>query len=240
INKGETITMCPLVVKGKVLVGNSGGEMGVRGWLTALNANDGKIAWRAYNTGPDKDCLIGEKFKPFYASEKGKDLGVASWPPDQWKIGGGTVWGWISYDPDADLIFYGTGNPGPWNPDLRPGDNKWTITIWARNPDTGYAKWAYQIIPHDAWDYDEIMENIAVDMQWQGKMRKLLLHPGRSGFMFVLDRETGELLSAESFQPVNWAKGFDLKTGLPQVDPSKVTHTGVIARQVCPSSTGAK
>jgi hypothetical protein len=119
INKRETITMAPLVVKGKVLVGNSGGQMGVRGWLTALDVNSGKIAWRAYKTGPDKDCLIGEQFKPFYASEKGKDLGVATWPPDQWKIGGDTVWGWISYDPELDYIYYATGNPGPWNPELR-------------------------------------------------------------------------------------------------------------------------
>jgi PQQ-dependent dehydrogenase (methanol/ethanol family) len=123
---------------------------------------------------------------------------------------------------------------------MRPGDNKWGISIFARKPETGEAKWAYQIVPHDAWDYDEIMENIAVDMNWKGQMRKLLIHPGRSGFVFVLDRETGELLSAEKFQPVNWAKQYDLKTGLPEVDPSKATHTGVYARQVCPSSTGAK
>ena len=126
INQGETITMAPLVVKNKVLVGNSGGEMGVRGWLTALDLNSGKIAWRAYSTGPDKDVLIGADFKPFYTMDQGKDLGVSSWPPEAWKIGGGTVWGWISYDPELDLIYYGTGNPGPWNPEQRPGDNKWT------------------------------------------------------------------------------------------------------------------
>ncbi|MGH9521315.1 MAG: PQQ-binding-like beta-propeller repeat protein, partial [Terriglobales bacterium] len=170
----------------------------------------------------------------------GKDLGVKTWPPDAWKLGGGTVWGWISYDPELNLVFYGSGNPGPWNADMRPGDNKWTITIWARNPETGEAKWAYQIEPHDAWDYDEIMENIVVDMNWQGKMRKLLLHPARNGFMLVLDRETGELLSAQPYEPVNWAKGYDLKTGMPDIDPSKVTHTGEIARDICPSSTGAK
>ncbi len=240
IHLGETTTMAPLAVKSVVIVGNSGGELGVRGKVTALDIKTGKIVWRAYNTGPDSDALIGPDFHPFYKKDQGKDLGVSTWTPDAWKIGGGTVWGWISYDPELNLIFYGTGNPGPWNPDMRPGDNKWTITIWARNPDTGQAKWAYQVIPHDAWDYDEIMENIAIDMQWQGKMRKLLLHPARNGFMMVLDRETGELLSAANFQPVNWAKGFDLKTGLPQVDPAKRTHTDYIARQVCPSSTGAK
>src|SRR3954471_23674797 len=125
INIGETMTMAPLVAKGKVLVGNSGGEVGVRGWLKALNASDGKVAWTAYSAGPDADCLIGPNFKPFYPTDQGKDVGVKTWPPDHWKIGGGTVWGWISYDPELDLIYYGTGNPGAWNPELRPGDNKW-------------------------------------------------------------------------------------------------------------------
>ena len=117
-----------------MLVGNSGGEFGVRGWLTALDTNSGQIVWRAYSTGPDSDCLIGPEFKPFYESERGKDLGVKTWPPERWQIGGGTVWGWISYDAGANLIFYGTGNPAPWNPELRPGDNKWTCGVFARNP----------------------------------------------------------------------------------------------------------
>ncbi|MGC2552130.1 MAG: PQQ-binding-like beta-propeller repeat protein, partial [Candidatus Sulfotelmatobacter sp.] len=223
-----------------VLVGDSGGELGVRGKLTALDLKSGKILWRAYNSGPDKDALIGPDFKPFYPKDQGKDLGVSSWTPDQWHMGGGTIWGWISYDPELNLIYYGTGNPGVWNDDMRPGDNKWSITIWARNPETGAAKWAYQIEPHDGWDYDEIMENILVDMPWQGKPRKLLLHPGRTGFMFVMDRETGEVLSAENFVPVTWAKGYDLKTGLPMEDPDKRPHTNHYARGVCPSSTGGK
>ena len=240
IHVGETTTMAPLVVKNVAMFGNSGGELGVRGKVTALDINSGKLVWRAYNTGPDSDVLIGPDFKPFYKKDQGKDLGVSTWPPDAWKIGGGTVWGWISYDPETDTVFYSTGNPGPWNPDVRPGDNKWTITLWARNPENGQAKWAYQIIPHDAWDYDEIMENIPVDMNWQGKARRLLLHPGRNGYMLVLDRDTGELLSAETFEPMNWSKRYDLQSGLPEVDPTKVPHTGVIARQICPSSTGAK
>lgn len=241
INYGETTTAAPLIVKNIVITGDSGGELGVRGKVVGLDLNTGKVVWTAYSTGPDKDVLIGSNFKAFYPKDQGKDLGVSSWPADAWKLGGGTVWGWISYDPETDLIFYGTGNPGTWNPDMRPGDNKWGISIFARKPETGEAKWAYQVVPHDAWDYDEIMENIAVDMNWHGQMRKLLIHPGRSGFVFVLDRETGELLSAEKFQSsTNWAKGYDLKTGLPDVDPAKVTHTGVYARQVCPSSTGAK
>jgi PQQ-dependent dehydrogenase (methanol/ethanol family) len=123
---------------------------------------------------------------------------------------------------------------------MRPGDNKWSITIWARDADTGQAKWAYQVVPHDAWDYDEIMENILVDMPWEGRSRKLLLHPGRTGFMFVLDRETGEVLSAEKYEPVNWANSYDLKTGLPDINLDKRTHFGKYATHICPSSTGAK
>jgi lanthanide-dependent methanol dehydrogenase len=102
------MTMAPLVAKGKVFVGNSGGEFGVRGWLTALDVGSGKIAWRAYSTGPDADVLIGSRFKPFYAQDQGKDLGVKSWPGDAWRTGGGTVWGWLAYDPELDLLYYGT------------------------------------------------------------------------------------------------------------------------------------
>lgn len=240
INTGETTTMAPLVVKNVVIIGDSGGEFGVRGKVVALDLKTGHEIWRAYTTGSDQDVRIGPGFKAFYAKDQGKDLGVKSWPADEWKLGGGTVWGWISYDPELNLIFYGTGNPGPWNADLRPGDNKWCITIFARDPETGYARWAYQMVPHDAWDYDEIMENIPVDMQWQGKMRKLLLHPGRNGFMFVLDRETGQVLSAEKYEPTNWATKYDLQSGLPVVDPGRVAHTGITARDICPSSTGAK
>jgi alcohol dehydrogenase (cytochrome c) len=155
-------------------------------------------------------------------------------------MGGGTTWGWISYDPELNLIYYGTGNPGVWNPDQRPGDNKWSCTVFARDPDSGEARWAYQISAHDAWDYDEIMENVLVDMRWGDRMRKLLIHPGRTGFVFVMDRESGELLSAEKFEPTNWAHGYDLKTGKPDEDPTKRTRQGAVVRNICPSSTGGK
>ena len=178
INMGETITMAPLVVKGKVLVGDSGGEMGVRGWLAALDASNGKLVWKAFSTGPDRDVLIGADFHPFYPSDKGADLGVSTWPPEAWKIGGGTVWGWIAYDPDLKLIFYGTANPGPWNQEQRPGDNKWTTTLFARDPDTGSARWALQYNPHDEHDYDGINEQILLDMTVNGQLRKV---PAASG-----------------------------------------------------------
>jgi lanthanide-dependent methanol dehydrogenase len=240
INKGESMTMAPLVVKGKVLVGNSGGEFGVRGWLTALDAASGRIVWRAYSTGPDKDVLIGPEFKPFYASDKGKDLGVSSWPPGAWKTGGGTVWGWISYDPELDLIYYGTGNPGPWNPDQRPGDNKWTSGIFARDPDTGAARWFYQWNPHDVHDYDGINENVLLDLDIQGRRRKVLVRPERNGYVYVLDRATGEVLSADPFVYVNSSKGVDLKTGRLRVMPEKETGVGKLVREICPAAPGAK
>ena len=241
VNMGETITGAPLIVRDKVYVGNSGGELGVRGKLTCLDLKTGKILWTAYSQGPDTDVRIGPDFKPFYKKDQGQDLGVKSWPPGQWKRGGGTIWGWISYDPETNLIFYGTGNPGVWDPTLRPGDNKWSITIFARDPDTGYARWAYQVEPHDHYDYDEIMENILIDMNWNGRPRKLLLHPGRNGFMFVLDRETGEVLSAQKFvASTNWASGYDLKTGLPMVNDTKQTQLGKVVSDICPSSTGGK
>ncbi|HEY5062371.1 MAG TPA: PQQ-dependent dehydrogenase, methanol/ethanol family, partial [Gemmatimonadaceae bacterium] len=240
INIGETMTGAPLVVHGKVLVGDAGAELGVRGYLQALDLATGKPLWRAYNTGTDADVLIGADFKPFYAKDRGTDLGIKTWTKDQWKLGGGTVWGWISYDPELNLLFYGTSNPGVWNPDLRPGDNKWSITLWARDPDSGHAKWAYQFVAHDAWDYDEIMENIPVDMPFNGQQRKLVIHPGRDGFVYTFDRATGEVLAAKQYQPTNWASSIDLKTGAPVEDPAKRSHDGVVTRDICPSSTGAK
>lgn len=240
IHKGETTTMAPVVVRNIAYVGNSGGELGVRGDLTAIDIKSGKILWKAYSTGSDADVRIGADFKPFYAKDRGKDLGLKTWSGEQWKLGGGSIWGWISYDPELNLLYYGTGNPGTWNPDLRPGDNKWSITIWARDPETGMAKWAYQIEPHDGFDYDEIMENVLVDMPWQGRERKLLIHPGRTGFVFVMDRETGEVLSADKFEPVTWATGYDLKTGLPHIVQEMQTHSGKYTKGICPSSTGAK
>jgi PQQ-dependent dehydrogenase (methanol/ethanol family) len=240
VNIGETITMAPIVVHGKVIVGNSGAELGVRGYVVALDLTSGKQLWKAYSTGPDADVLIGPEFKPFYARDRGTDLGVKTWTKDQWKLGGGTVWGWVSYDPETNTLFYATANPGVWNPDLRPGDNKWSITLFARDPDNGHAKWAYQFVKHDAWDYDEIMENVLVDMPVNGQPRKLLIHPGRTGFVYTFDRTTGELLNAEKFQPTNWALRVDTKTGETIEDPSKRTHEGVVTRDICPSSTGAK
>jgi lanthanide-dependent methanol dehydrogenase len=239
INRGESMTMAPLIVRDLVYVGNSGGEFGVRGWITALNLGDGSIAWRAYSTGPDADVLIGDRFRPFYPSDQGRDLGVTSWPPDQWRIGGGTVWGWISYDPERDWIFYGTANPGSWNPAHRPGDNKWTSGIFARDARTGEAVWFYQFVPHDEHDYDAVNENVLVDLPINGEMRQVLLRPERNGFFYVMDRQTGQVLSADPFGPVTWAHSIDLETGRP--NKNEEMETGFRqARGVCPAAPGMK
>jgi lanthanide-dependent methanol dehydrogenase len=240
INKGETITMAPLVVKGHVLVGNSGGEYGVRGWIVALDAKSGEERWRAYNTGPDKDVLIGPRFAPFYAAEKGTDLGVKSWPPDAWKIGGGTVWGWISYDPELNLIYHGTANPGPWNPEQRPGDNKWTGGIFARDAETGEARWFYQSVPHDLYDYDGVNELVLLNADIDGKQRKVLVRPERNGYLYVIDRTSGEVLSADAYANVNSITSIDLKTGRPAYNPEKEPKVGKVVRDICPTAPGAK
>jgi alcohol dehydrogenase (cytochrome c) len=240
INSGETMTMAPLVVKDKVLVGISGGEYGVRGWILALDANSGKSVWKAYSTGPDKDVLIGANFKPFYDGDKGQDLGVKTWPPQAWEQGGGTVWGWISYDPDLNLVYYGTGNPGPWNSEQRPGDNKWTSGIFARDADTGEARWFYQWSPHDLYDWDGINEQILLDMAWNGQQRKLLVRPERNGYVYVLDRTTGEVLSAKPFHAITTSSGVDLKTGRLQFNSDKQPITNRVVRDICPTASGAK
>lgn len=240
VNKGSTMTMAPLVVKDKVIVGNSGGEMGVWGWAAALDVKTGREIWRARNTGPDKDVLIGSDFKPFYSWMRGTDMGVKSWRGDQWKIGGAAAWGWVSYDPKLNLIYYGTSNPGVWNPDMRPGDNLWATTVWARNPETGRAKWAYQFTPHDMWDYDGVNENILADLPIDGRTRAVLVHFDRNGFAYTIDRATGEVLVAQPFKTVNWATGVDLKTGRPMLDTAKETHQGRLTKDICPSSAGAK
>jgi PQQ-dependent dehydrogenase (methanol/ethanol family) len=224
--EGQTITSAPLVIKDKVISGISGGEYGVRGFVTANDVKTGKQVWRMYSTGPE--------------AEVGFPGSVETWKGDEWKTGGGTTWGWYSYDPDLNLLYYGTGNPGSWNPDQRPGDNKWSMTIFARDPDTGKAKWAFQKTPHDAWDYDGINENVLVDINIKGQPRKVLVNFDRNGFSYTLDRATGELLMAEPFVNVNWATGVDLKTGKPIENPEKRTSASKNTKDICPSAMGGK
>jgi len=208
-------------------------------YTVAVDADSGRIAWRAYHTGPDRDVLIGPNFKPFYSSERGQDLGVKTWQGETWKIGGSGAWGWISYDPDLELIYYGSANPSPWNPELRPGDNKWTATLFARRPATGEAIWAYQMNPHDLHYYDGVNDNVFVDLSIKGQMRKVLAHPDRNGRLHVVDRATGEVLSAEAYGNVNTSDSVDLKTGRLQVVEAKATGFKTV-RDICPAAPGTK
>jgi lanthanide-dependent methanol dehydrogenase len=234
--QGATMTNAPIVIKDIVIGGISGGEFGVRGRVTAWDANTGKHMWTGYSTGPDSEVLISGDANMNYPSHKGKDLGVTTWQGDEWKRGGGTTWGWYSYDPELDLMYYSTGNPGSWNPDQRPGDNKWSMTIFARNPNNGQVKWGYQMTPHDEWDYDGVNENILFEKGGQ----KLLAHFDRNGFGYVLDRTNGKLVKAEPFGPVNWATKVDLATGIPQKDPRYGTTSKKNTEGICPAAIGFK
>ena len=164
---GQTMTSAPLVIRDKVTVGISGGEFGVRGYLTSYDVNTGKQVWRAHSVGPDNEILFDPAKTIDGATQQpaGPNSSLKTWTNEEWRLGGGTTWGWQSYDPQLNLLYYGSGNPGTWNPDQRPGDNKWSMTIFARNPDTGVAAWAYQMTPHDAWDYDGVNEMVLTDSQ---------------------------------------------------------------------------
>ena len=195
---GSTLTIAPYVVKDKVLVGSSGAELGVRGYVTAYDVHTGEQSWRAYATGPDEDVLLGKDFNgknPHYGQ---KGLGTSTWEGDAWKIGGGTNWGWYAYDPGTNLFYYGSGNPAPWNETMRPGDNKWTMTIFGRDIDTGEAKFGYQKTPHDEWDFAGVNFMLLTEQKdKEGKERKLLTHPDRNGIVYTLDRTNGDLISAD-------------------------------------------
>jgi lanthanide-dependent methanol dehydrogenase len=222
--RGETGTSAPVVAKDKVLVGISGAEFGVQGYITAYNIADGSKAWRAYSVGPDKEILFDPEKTISLGKPVGKDSSVKTWNGDQWKIGGGTTWGWYSFDPKRDLVYYGSGNPSTWNPaqragpDGKPIDQKWSLSILARDVDTGVAKWAYQLTPFDQWDYDGINESILVDnLDVKGEKHDVLVHFDRNGFAYTIDRETGTPLVAEKYDPaVNWSTGVDLDPKSPQ------------------------
>ncbi|HEU4564691.1 MAG TPA: methanol/ethanol family PQQ-dependent dehydrogenase [Gemmatimonadaceae bacterium] len=238
--RGETMTNAPIVIKDVVITGISGGEFGVRGRVTAYDANSGKEMWRGYSTGPDSEVLIDGTPNVNYESHKGKDLGVSTWQGDEWKRGGGTTWGWYSYDPELNLFYYSSGNPGTWNPDQRPGDNKWSMSIFARNPETGKVKWVYQMTPHDEWDYDGVNENILVDLPMNGRTVKALVHFDRNGFGYTLDRTTGKVLVAQPYGPVNWARSVNLQTGVPDKNPTYGTTSKKNTEGICPAAIGFK
>ena len=252
--KGETITPAPLIADNKVFIGFGGSEFAARGRVAAFNLSDGSEAWVCHNTGSDKDvCLTPDtnKANPHYGTD-GQDLGIKTFPGEDWKIGGGTAWGWYSYDPDTKLVYYATANPGLWSPQYRcPGktheecntgefDNKWTLAMFARKIENGEAVWAYQMTPFDQWDYDGINEMIITEMEVDGKKRKVISHFDRNGFAYVMDAADGTLLRATKFVTVDWAEKIDFKTGR----PIKVReHSPLeVGRNVssCPSAMGGK
>jgi len=248
-SKGQTGTSAPFVIKDKVLVGISGGEFGVQCHVTAYDVKDGKMVWRAFSEGPDDQIKVDPEKTTALGKPVGADSSLKTWQGDQWKIGGGCTWGWMAYDPQLNLFYYGSGNPSTWNPKQRPGDNKWSMTIWARNPDTGMARWVYQMTPHDEWDYDGVNEMILTDQQIGGKERKLLTHFDRNGLGYTLDRENGELLVAQKYDPkVNWTTGVDMDKnsanyGRPAVvsqystDQNGEDHN---SKGICPAALGSK
>ena len=240
----STGTGVPFVVKDKVGVGCSGAEFGVRCNWTMYSMKDGKRVWRAYSMGPDSDILVDPDKTTHLGKPVGQNSSLSTWEGDAWQIGGGSIWGHYAWDPEADLLYYGTGNPSTWNPTVRPGENKWSMTINARNPDTGMAKWLYQMTPHDEWDYDGINEMILTDQNVGGNAVKALVHFDRNGFGYTLDRISGALLVAEKYDPaVNWATHIDMKTGVPQVVPRYSTqHQGqdVNTTNICPAALGTK
>lgn len=238
--QGETVTMAPLIIGDRVIVGPSGGEYGIHGWVKALDLATGRVLWTARNMGPDSLMLArAGTFRPFY--DRGAELGLRSWAGDSWTHGGGPVWGWVTYDTELDLLYYGTGNPGPYNNEQRAGDNKWTNSVLARRPADGTLVWAYQFTPNDSWDYDANAENILVDLAIGGRRRRVLVHFDKNGFAYTIDRTNGEVLVAEPFVTVNWARRIDLRTGRPDVDSSKVTGASRgMVRNICPNLEGGK
>jgi alcohol dehydrogenase (cytochrome c) len=199
--RGVSATGAPLVVKNKVIVGIAGGEYGVRGYIRAYDAGTGAVAWTTYTVPAPGEA------------------GADTWPGDTWKTGGGATWQSGAYDPQLNLLYWGTGNPGPWNSDLRKGDNKWTCSLLALDPDTGAIKWGYQYTPNDGWDYDGNNAPILADLKLAGNNVKAALQTNRNGFFYVLDRTNGKFLFAvPTVEGINWTTGLDPATGRPNVN----------------------
>jgi PQQ-dependent dehydrogenase (methanol/ethanol family) len=244
---GATVAAAPIVVRDLVIAGVSGAGFGVRGHLTAYDANTGRLVWRGYSTGPDSEVLISGAANTHYSSHQGRDLGLSTWPGDAWRLGGGTTSGWISYDPALDLIFHGTDEPAPGNPSQRSGDNKWASSILAREATTGRVRWAYQLTPHDEWGYGAGNESILVDVQIGGAKVPSLVHFARNGFAYTIERSTGKVLVAQPYGPVNWASLIEQESGVPgrasRFAAPPPTPAGSPPRRtsgICPAVLGGK
>ncbi|ATQ43512.1 PQQ-dependent dehydrogenase, methanol/ethanol family [Caulobacter mirabilis] len=223
-SKPYTITGAPRIIKGKVLIGNGGAELGVRGYLSAYDVDNGKLLWRFYT-------VPGEKETDDAASDEAMKIARPTWKGEFWKVGGGgTVWDSMAYDPDLDLLYIGVGNGSPWNRDIRSpggGDNLFLSSIVALKPDTGQYVWHYQTTPGESWDYTATQHIILADMPIGGSVRKVLLQAPKNGFFYVIDRANGKLISAKNYVPVSWATHVDLTTGRPVETPNARYEKGV-------------
>ena len=249
---GASLAGAPLVTGNLVIVGISGAEYGVRGHLSAYDALTGRLIWRGFNTGPDSEVLLEGPANPAYPSHQGRDLGLSTWTGDAWRTGGGTTSGWLSHDASLGLVYYGTDQPAPGNPALRPGDNKWSSSLIARDVATGRVRWALQLTPHDEWGYGGSNESILADLTIGAREVKALVHFDRNGFAYTIDRITGKLLLAEKYGPANWARSVDLTSGIPQRDPGFAAPatsaaparprgaTAPAGPVICPGSIGTK
>ncbi len=228
-----TITMAPRIVKGKVIVGNGGAELGVRGYVSAYDTASGELVWRFYT-------VPGDPSKPFEHPEL--EVAAKTWTGEWWEVGGGgTVWDSLAYDPELDLLYVGTGNGSPWSRHVRSpggGENLYVCAILALRPETGELVWHYQTTPGDTWDYTSTQHMILADLTIEGRERKVLMQAPKNGFFYVLDRESGELISAEPFVEVTWAKGVDPATGRPIENEEARYGSGELA-VVRPSPHGA-
>jgi quinohemoprotein ethanol dehydrogenase len=233
-SKPYTITGAPRAFKGKVVIGNSGGEYGVRGYISAYDAETGKLAWRFYT-------VPGDPSKPF--ENKAMEMAAHTWHGEWWKEGGGgTVWDAISYDPQLNLVYFGVGNGLEWDHGHRSkgkGDNLFLSSIVALDADTGAYVWHYQATPGEEWDFDAVQQLMLADLTIDGARRPVLMQANKNGFFYVLDRKTGQLISAKNFTPVTWASGVDLKTGRPIENPGiRYDQTGKPAHML-PGALGA-
>ena len=231
----QTLTIAPRIAKGKVIVGPAGGDRPTRGFFAAYDAETGREVWKFYT-------VPGDPNKPFESPAMRK--AAATWDADAWKLGGGgSVWDGISYDPDSETLYVGTGNAEPWPQALRTKklssgqDNLYVASIVAVNINTGELKWHYQMVPGDQWDYDSVQQMTLADLQINGKTRKVIMQANKNGFFYVLDRITGEFISAAPFSRVSWAKGIDQKTGRPIINPEVMY--GKDPQPVSPGGGGA-
>lgn len=225
--QGETLRTAPLPAEGKIFVGGGGDDFGARGWIDALDPASGRTLWKRYDTGPDSDV-----------GTSSGDLGVSTWPPQSWQQGGGSALG-LAHDPTLHLLFHSTGHPAPWNPEQRPGDNRWTSGLFARDPESGAARWFLPVNPHDLYALGASPSNLVIDLDWHGKPRHLLVHPDGNGRVYVVDPSSGELLSAEAFVPTNATRSVDLATRILQREDTKSVNVNTVSRDICPGWPGA-